>query len=141
MGEDPILLEALYETLSYYKFSVRITTDTVNILRTIRTFGPDLFLLDLNIYDKKRRSMCSQLRSDVRIKELPIIITSSYNKLIEKSGEFEFAEIVAKPFDLSDLLERIKTITANSSLSNRIKNFWPNSKEIKTKSQNSIALV
>ena len=87
---------------------------TVKLLSTAKEFNnalkkgmPDLFLLDVMLPDGNGIDICHQLKKDPRSKRLPILIMSAQaNQDAAKNCEAE--EFIAKPFDLSILLRKIK---------------------------------
>jgi DNA-binding response OmpR family regulator len=86
----------------------------VKLLPTAKAFNnalknelPDLFLLDVALPDGNGIELCHQLKKNPRSTRLPILIMSAQPN--EDAAKYCEAEaFIAKPFDLSILLRKIK---------------------------------
>ncbi len=78
-------------------------------LEKVQEGKPDLILLDIVMPKLDGWSLCRQLKSDAQAKDIPIImVTASGNKdLVEKCREAGADDLVVKPFDADDLLNKI----------------------------------
>lgn len=86
----------------------------VKLLPTAKAFNnalenelPDLFLLDVMLPDGNGIELCHQLKNDPRCKYLPILIMSAQANE-DAAMDCEAEAFIAKPFDLSILLRKIK---------------------------------
>lgn len=86
----------------------------VKLLPTAKAFNialksglPDLFLLDVKLPDGNGIDICHQLKTDPRSKRLPILIMSAHESRFAAEG-CEAEDFLAKPFDLSVLLRKIR---------------------------------
>ena len=71
---------------------------------------PDLILLDINIPKIDGYQVCHHLKSHPKTKEIPIIFLTGFNDIDCKVKGLELggADYVTKPFDLREILARIK---------------------------------
>lgn len=72
---------------------------------------PDLILLDILMPDLDGYEVCKKLKSDDRVKEVPIIFITALDSLIDKTKAFAVGgfDYVVKPFEELEILGRIHT--------------------------------
>jgi len=88
-------------------FEVKLLPSAKAFKQALENELPDLFLLDVMLPDGNGIDLCHQLKNDPRSKRLPILIMSAHaNENAAKNCEAE--AFIAKPFDLSILLRKIK---------------------------------
>lgn len=69
---------------------------------------PDLILLDILLSGEDGREICKRLKSEERIKHIPVIMLSAHseaNKIADSSGADDFLE---KPFDVDVLIDMVQ---------------------------------
>jgi CheY-like chemotaxis protein len=77
-----------------------------------RQGSPDVILLDIILGDSDGRTLCRRMKQDPVIGDIPVVLYSAGNitqRSIEESGATAF---VQKPFDLFDMIARLKTVAA-----------------------------
>lgn len=81
-------------------------------LEQLRRNPPDLLLLDIMLPDEDGFSICRQLRSDVKLKELPVIFLTARGEEIDRIVGLEIGadDYVVKPFSPRELIARVKAI-------------------------------
>ena len=79
---------------------------------------PDLILLDLNLPKKDGREVLVEIKTDDKMKRIPVVIltTSSAEEDIIKTYNFHANCYITKPVDLEQFISVVKSI----------KNFWVN---------------
>jgi DNA-binding response OmpR family regulator len=113
LDDDRATLDAMQEVLSYAGFEV-ITTDTADDINSLITeFKPNIILVDYLLHGSVNGGeVCQQLKANLSTSHIPVIIISAYSRTIIKSlGHCGCDNFLAKPFDLSDLIDTLnKTI-------------------------------
>ncbi len=73
---------------------------------------PDLILLDLNLPKKSGRDILQEIKSDEKLKHIPVVVlTSSRAEMdVVKSYDLHANSYVVKPIDQQQLVEIAKTI-------------------------------
>jgi len=83
----------------------------VRALAIAKHTSPDLVLLDINLPDLDGLEICKQLRSDKNTCEIPVIFLTARTSPDDIAVGFEAGAVdyVAKPFNSTELLARVKT--------------------------------
>jgi CheY-like chemotaxis protein len=112
IDDDPDALSALEHTLKNRRFSISSFTDPVEALRHIRTTGPDLLITDLMLQDTDGFEVCRILREEESTSRLPILIVTAApsKENVKKAIELNVNGFLAKPFDPSALLGRVRRL-------------------------------
>ncbi len=93
--------------LTHHDFKVKTTTRWQIISQTIKSFIPDLILLDINLDGADGGDICKKLKHTKETQQVPVILYSTllpeeYLKATHAQG------FLAKPFETSDLLKIIR---------------------------------
>jgi len=95
-------------------FEVLCAYDGLDALNKVKEDRPDIILLDLFMPVMHGFEVCKKLRGDPKTKDIPIILFSaglykdSCPKEAKDSGAVDF---VAKPFDVEELVDKIRFYT------------------------------
>lgn len=97
--------------LSEAGYQVRKALNGEMALRAAHALPPDLILLDINMPDMNGYIVCQELKKDPITAEIPIIFLSAGNETLDKVKAFQCGGIdyITKPFQLEEVLVRIKT--------------------------------
>ena len=73
--------------------------------------APDLFLLDIMMPDMNGYEVCQQLKSNPKLREIPVIFISALTQTEEKIEAFNAGGVdyITKPFNLEEVQARIST--------------------------------
>ncbi len=109
------VLSLLNDSLSSNGFEVSLCKEAKNVLHTIKSFKPDLILLDLLMPDLGGFEICEILNSDAETRGIPIIIISGFGDLVDVKKAYQLGAVgyFVKPFALSDLTKEIFKVIAN----------------------------
>jgi DNA-binding response OmpR family regulator len=109
------ILSLLKDSLSGYDFEVMACKEPKNILSLIKSFKPDLILLDLLMPDLGGFEICEILNNDPETSGIPIIIISGFGDLTDVKKAFKLGAVgyFVKPFALSDLSKEISKAIKN----------------------------
>jgi len=110
LDNDEGVLDVMQEALNYEGFQVRIIGETDNIFSVIDSFEPDLIILDYILSGVNGGEICHQIKANPKTTDLPVIIMSAYPRVIGSLGYYGCDDFIAKPFDLDDLVDRIKNL-------------------------------
>lgn len=109
------VLSLLNDSLTENGFEVAICKESKKVLSSIKSFKPDLILLDLLMPDLGGFDICEILNSDPDSHGIPIIIISGLGDLgdVKKAYKLGVVGYFVKPFALSDLNKEISRVIAN----------------------------
>lgn len=109
------VLSLLKDSLGGYGFEVSVCKDAKDALSAIKTFNPDLILLDLLMPDLGGFEICEILNNDPQTRGIPIIIISGFGDLVDVKKAYKLGAVgyFVKPFALADLTKEITKVIAN----------------------------
>ena len=116
-GDVRLTQEALEESKLYNNLTV--VTDGVEAMRCLRKEGkyagatrPDIILLDLNLPKKDGREVLAEIKTDEKLKLIPIVIltTSSNEEDILKSYGLHANCYVTKPVDFDEFIKIVQAV-------------------------------
>ena len=108
VDDDMDILNVVKLLLTYHQFVVKTTWRWEVILKTVKTFTPDLILLDIDLSGADGGDICKKLKQSKETSGVPVILFSchllskNYVKGCDAQG------FLAKPFEISKLLEIIR---------------------------------
>ena len=103
--EDELpVLDMLCDVLEEEGFTVLSARGGPQALRIIGQVKPDLILTDLMMPIMDGRALREQLRHDPQTASIPVMLMSAAYK---RQPDDAFAAVIAKPFEIDDLLQQI----------------------------------
>jgi DNA-binding response OmpR family regulator len=112
VDDDEAIVWAVRASLQFHGYTVNSTHSGPEALRQIQEQAPDLLILDIEMPGMDGVEVCSQLRSDPRWRELPIIFLTGLSELRNKLAAYTVGadDYLAKPFAMQELLMRIRAL-------------------------------
>ena len=111
VDDDRHICDMLSNVLSKNNMSVSISYNGIGLINHISGKRPDLILLDISLpVGPDGIELCRQLKTDAETRNIPIIMLSAndYADAIEKCFELGAEDYLFKPFNVTDLLLRIR---------------------------------
>jgi DNA-binding response OmpR family regulator/DNA-binding CsgD family transcriptional regulator len=120
MGKEKILvvddhpdnLQAIGSMLKSEGYRISMASDGIQGLAQAGKIYPDLILLDIVMPDMDGFETCRQLKSKKRLWHIPVIFLSAHKTgtdAIVRGFETGAADYIAKPFNRTELLARVRT--------------------------------
>jgi CheY-like chemotaxis protein len=72
-----------------------------------RSACPDVITLDLSLPDVDGRDVLYELRQIGELAQVPIVVLSAFADTLSPNERHAAADVIVKPFDLDDLLQRL----------------------------------
>ncbi len=112
VDDDPDILDVLEITLSEGNYEILKAMEGEEALRIIKTKPLDLVLLDYNIPKMNGRQVCAEVKKDILLRHLPIIMVTGKGEVNDKVGGIDAGadDYIVKPFEPKELLARIRMI-------------------------------
>ncbi len=117
LGDVRLIREALHEIGGGH--SLHVVNDGVEALAFLRRQGafgsaprPDLILLDLNLPKKNGREVLSEIKVDVSLKDIPVVVltVSTAEEDVLTAYRFQANCYVVKPVNLDTFFQVIQSI-------------------------------
>ena len=106
LDDNQVILDVVKEALSYGKFEVNVTTSSVNFMERVKSYKPDLLILDYKLHGPKGDEICRQVKRHSQLYEIPVIICSAY---LNEGDRISCGcdAVISKPFGLEELMEKV----------------------------------
>lgn len=108
VDDDQDILNVVKIVLSMHNFTVEVICRGEDISRSIESFSPDLILLDVALGSVDGRDICKELKRSANTSHIPVILFSAHSDLANNLNECMANDFVAKPFDTSFLVDKIR---------------------------------
>lgn len=111
IDDTPANLDLLNEMLSTIFQEVRLFTDGVFALESAKTDPPNIILLDVMMPNVDGYEICRRLKSDEKLKEIPVIFISAKTETFDKVKAFNLGGVdyITKPFKIEEVIARVDT--------------------------------
>lgn len=108
--DDEVVLTSLKKLLLMSGFEVYATTNSKDVSSMVKSFKPDLILLDLLLPDLGGLEICDILNKDTETQGIPIIILSAVGNYtdIRKAYALGVIGYITKPYEFPRLLKEIQ---------------------------------
>jgi DNA-binding response OmpR family regulator len=113
--DDPDLGDTIVTFLKEEGLDAKLARDGDQAMRLLDQLNPSAMILDLMMPRRDGFSVLRELRADGRIGNLPVIVVTAIFGLSERlyATELGAADYVTKPFELDELLERVRNVLAS----------------------------
>jgi CheY-like chemotaxis protein len=114
--DDKFLLKAYQVKLKGSQLEVKFASDGEEVLTALKTFKPDLLVLDLIMPKKDGFSVLEHIKADPELKHIPVLVTSNLGQKedIDRAKSLGAKDYIIKSdMSLSQLLSKIHSLTPN----------------------------
>jgi two-component system phosphate regulon response regulator PhoB len=88
-------------------YELQLSSSFGELKTKLKDSVPDLFILDVMLPDGDGADICSDLKSDLFTKHIPIIVMSANDQNKQKSLDAGADDYISKPFDIDYIVKRI----------------------------------
>ena len=122
VDDDPGMREVLESILVTETVEVCSAVDGKDAVQKVLTRNPDLILLDIGMPKLNGLTFCKAVRAGTQTRNIPIIIVTSLTARgrLEECMEAGADDFVGKPFQIEDLLIRVRTMLKTADVSDRV---------------------
>ncbi|HEY9770358.1 MAG TPA: response regulator [Coleofasciculaceae cyanobacterium] len=123
VDDTPQNLHLLVDILTKYDYKVRPVPNGKLALSAAEINPPDLILLDIMMPGLNGYEVCKQLKSNPKTKDIPVIFISAVSEAVDKVKAFAIggADYITKPFQMHEVLMRVKNQLAIKNLQHQLK--------------------
>lgn len=123
LDDDLDLLTVVKSLLKKRGFEVMAFTGWEKTRDSIKTYKPDLILLDVFLKGNDGLDICRKLKTGELTRDIPVIMFSSYPNIAETAVyEYGADDFIQKPFEVNLLIKKINTILSRRKNTFRVKN-------------------
>jgi len=117
VDDEPDLVSTIQCRLKWCKCEVITASNGQEGLEKAVSEKPDLILLDTNMPVMNGHEMLENLRKHPDLKDTPVIMCTALCEAqdIAKASSYGIADYVTKPFDFTDLMEKITNTLENKN--------------------------
>lgn len=109
VDDDRDILYVMKLLLTNHGFDVDVTMRGEEAIERANSFHPDLIILDVWLAGMDGREICRSLKTQPATSNIPVIMFSANNNMKDILKESLADDFVGKPFDITDILNRIKS--------------------------------
>lgn len=109
--DDPGIVDAIEMLLEFEGYQVTSTVNGATVLEMKEGLLPDLLLLDIWMSGEDGRDICKKLKQVDSTKNIPVIMISASRDIKESAMAAGADDFLAKPFEMNELLAKIKSLT------------------------------
>ncbi|MDQ6762372.1 MAG: response regulator [Bacteroidota bacterium] len=118
IDDDKDLLKVVKSLLLKKGFDVSTYSDWDIANIALRKYQPQLILLDVFLAGIDGLDVCQKLKENAATRHIPILIFSAYPRVAETAiYEYGADDFIAKPFELTDLIEKVHGILSRKNAS------------------------
>jgi CheY-like chemotaxis protein len=107
VDDEPMVRQSLGQFLGDEGYSVEEAADGADALARVGEQRPDVILLDLMMPGMNGRQFLRALRDDPRYADVPVVVMTAVRGLTVQPAALGASEVVEKPFDIDDLLNKV----------------------------------
>ena len=115
VDDEPNILLSLEFLIQRAGYDVQTAPDGDAGLELVKSWQPDLLVLDVNMPKRDGFEVCQTLRSDPDYKNLKIIMLTAKGREVEREKGLAIGanDYVTKPFSTQEMIDKINTLLAN----------------------------
>jgi diguanylate cyclase (GGDEF)-like protein len=117
VDDDPFISQIITEALLSDGYKVERAADGQEALDKIEQLVPDLVIMDYMMPKMDGPELCRRMKNSPKVKHVPVIMVTAVADVKEKVHLLESGaeDYIVKPFDLEELLARVKVVLRRST--------------------------
>src|SRR5829696_6339865 len=120
IDDEPMVRETLGQVLTDEGYVVDLAVDGESALDSVHAARPDAILLDLMMPGMNGRQFLQALRDEPAYQAVPVLIMTAVHGLEVNPATLGASEVVEKPFDVDELLNKVALAVYRSRDANKI---------------------
>ena len=115
VDDEPVIRQLLTDFLTGEGYEVIVASNGSKVVELAIRENPRVIILDVNMPNVDGIETCRRIREEEKIRLIPIIMMTGRDSHKTAADEAKADDFVHKPFDLAELLLRVKSITDKKS--------------------------
>ncbi|MEP6674036.1 MAG: response regulator [Ferruginibacter sp.] len=103
VDDEEDLLFLIKRKLEKEGYEVVISPNGEHLKESIDSSHPDIILLDITMRDKSGADICKDLKTDEHTSNIPVILFSGNDNIVETASTCGADGYISKPFDVSSV--------------------------------------
>jgi two-component system response regulator MprA len=120
VDDEPMVRDTLGQVLTDEGYVVDVAVDGEDALDHVHAARPDAILLDLMMPGMNGRQFLQALRNDAKFEQVPVLIMTAVHGLEVNLASIGASEVVEKPFNVEDLLNKVALAVYRSRDADRV---------------------
>ena len=118
VDDDRVIQQLLEVNLELEGYDVQIAGNGDEALKTLKSFQPDVVLLDVMMPKLDGREVCRRIKGDPSTAHIPVVFLSARAQDMDVNSGLELgaSAYITKPFDPVDLLETVQKVLAGETV-------------------------
>jgi len=118
VDDDQVIQQLLEVNLELEGYDVKRASNGDEALKLVRSFKPDVVLLDVMMPKLDGREVCRRIKGDPTTADVPVIFLSARAQDMDVNSGLELgaSAYVTKPFDPVELLETVQRVLAGETV-------------------------
>lgn len=119
--DDQFLSQAYRLKLTKAGFDVKVAVDGQDTLNLLKSFTPDIILLDMVMPVKDGLTALREIKADEKLKNIPVIVTSNLEQKEQIDQGFHLGAVdyvIKSNISMDDLLKKIQNALAKTTQKN-----------------------
>lgn len=112
IDDDKPILDVVKTILSSEGYNVEIISHWPEVFGKIKSYRPDLIILDIFIEGSDGRVICKELKKSKTTVNIPVVLFSATHRLESYTKDSNAQGYLKKPFETSDLLNIVSECLA-----------------------------
>ncbi|MDQ6763605.1 MAG: response regulator [Bacteroidota bacterium] len=108
IDDDKPILEVVKFILNHEGYEVETISEWPEVFGKIKSYNPDLIILDIFIAGSDGRVICKELKKSKTTVNIPVILFSATNRLEAYTKDSNAQGYLKKPFETVDLLDIVR---------------------------------
>jgi two-component system, OmpR family, alkaline phosphatase synthesis response regulator PhoP len=117
VDDEPDFVSIVQSNLEKAGFNVRVAYDGVEGMEKVRQSPPDLIVLDVMMPEKDGYQMCSELKGDEKLRDIPVLMLTAVADHVSSTRyshydgmSMEADDYLPKPATAEDITQSVKSL-------------------------------
>ena len=118
VDDDRVIQQLLEVNLELEGYDVKRASNGDEALKLVRSFKPDIVLLDVMMPKLDGREVCRRIKGDPATAAIPVVFLSARAQDMDVNSGLEHgaSAYITKPFDPVDLLQTVEKVLAGETV-------------------------